>query len=69
MNFDEKEVERKNTERLRRDEFAKAALTGLVTHLALDDIRDIAEGILAGSMVTTAAWKLADRMIEREKKT
>ncbi len=52
----------------RRDEFAKAALTGICACMTHNDVICIAEGTRGGELIAGAAWVIADKMIELEEK-
>jgi hypothetical protein len=47
-----------------RDYFAAQALGILATHFSLDDVHNLADGILGGNKVAQAAFALADAMLK-----
>ena len=47
----------------KRDMFAMAALTGLVSDMDFDDRQDLANGITGGKFYAQAAYELADAML------
>ena len=49
-----------------RDEFAMAALTGLLAALVRrDEMNDLAEGIIGGRFYAGAAYAIADAMLKQ----
>lgn len=62
--------EKKQLDRIRvqarRDRFAAAALGGMCVDLTPKDVAMIANGMTRAPELITAAWKLADLMLESE---
>ena len=51
-----------------RDYFAAKAMEGFVAHYTWDSIRDLAEGVLGGAIVSQAAYAQADAMLKERAK-
>lgn len=50
-----------------RDYFAAAALTGLITMIARQRVKDLADGVQGGRIEADAAYAIADAMLAARK--